>query len=158
MSYHDDLAAHYRDVRSRLNPTTPPPPDKPRITRSLSPFNPMRARQLSRTWFVPAPSPYDDGGICVVVRIPTLAKQIVRQVAQKHGVSVKDVYSVRRDRPSVAARHEAMYRLREETTLSLPQIGRLLGGRDHTTVLHGIRKHAAGRIESTVFANGEGWK
>ena len=34
----------------------------------------------------------------------------------------------------------AMYLAREETNVSLPQIGRALGGRDHTTVLHGYQK------------------
>jgi chromosomal replication initiator protein len=40
----------------------------------------------------------------------------------------------------VAARQMAMYLAREETNASLPQIGRALGGRDHTTVLHGYQK------------------
>lgn len=68
-------------------------------------------------------------------------KMILREVADKHGVSLVDLMSKRRGRGVVAARHEAMYRMRYETTMSLPQIGRRMGGRDHSTVLHGIRSH-----------------
>ncbi len=68
-------------------------------------------------------------------------KVILREVAAAHGVDLLDLMSKRRGRALVAARHEAMYRMRYETTMSLPQIGRRMGGRDHSTVLHGIRSH-----------------
>jgi hypothetical protein len=68
-------------------------------------------------------------------------RDIIEQVAQKHGVFMSDMRSVRRGRPLVAARHEAMWRLKRETSMSLPEIGRRLGGRDHTTVIHGIKAH-----------------
>lgn len=68
-------------------------------------------------------------------------RDIVEEVAAKHGVFMSDMRSVRRGRAQVAARHEAMWRLRNETTMSLPEIGRRLGGRDHTTVLHGVKRH-----------------
>ena len=45
-----------------------------------------------------------------------------------------------RERATAYARHVAMYLLRQETGLSLQQIGRMLGNRDHTTVRHGIQK------------------
>ena len=68
-------------------------------------------------------------------------KQIAREVGKKHGVSLNELVSHRRSRPIVVARHEAFWRCRNETSLSYPQIGRLFGGRDHTTVLWGIRQH-----------------
>jgi hypothetical protein len=71
----------------------------------------------------------------------TAWKTIIREVAAKHGVEIREMLSQRRGRPVVAARHEAVYRMRYETTMSLPQIGRRMGGRDHSTVLHGIRSH-----------------
>lgn len=67
--------------------------------------------------------------------------QIAIEVCQKHGVSMVDIVSPRRDVPAVLARHETMYRLKTETTMSLQQIGKRLGDRDHTTVYHGIWKH-----------------
>ena len=71
-----------------------------------------------------------------------LAKEIAAEVCQKHAVSFIDIASARRDRCLVDARQELCYRLRKETLWSLPQIGGYLGGRDHTTVLHGYRRHA----------------
>lgn len=70
-------------------------------------------------------------------------RQIIHEVAAKHGVGVLDICSPCRTARFVKPRQEACYRIYTETTLSMPQVGRLLGGRDHTTVLHGIRAHAA---------------
>lgn len=78
--------------------------------------------------------------------IPTIPiapyRVILREVSQKHGIPVKQIVGEQRSRAIVAARHEAMYRMAHETRMSLPQIGQRLGGRDHTTCLHGIRMHA----------------
>lgn len=68
-------------------------------------------------------------------------KIIALEVAKKHGLTLNDLMSIRRDQASVNARYEAFWRCRHETTMSLPQIGRRFGNRDHTTVLHGIQKH-----------------
>ena len=68
-------------------------------------------------------------------------KEIILQVCEKRGVKRNAVLSCRRNQDLVLARHEIMWRAREETLLSLPQIGRGIGGRDHTTVLHGVRRH-----------------
>jgi hypothetical protein len=72
--------------------------------------------------------------------VPTL-QMILHQVADKHGVTVLDLKSDRRFQKIVEARWEVFYRARHETALSLPQIGRMVGGKDHTTVLHGIKQH-----------------
>lgn len=66
---------------------------------------------------------------------------IIWQVAEKHGLSFSDLLSKRRFRPLAWARQEAMWRCANETPSSLPEIGRALGKRDHTTVIHGIRRH-----------------
>lgn len=68
-------------------------------------------------------------------------KAIVQEVCEKHKISYADLASARRDRPVVVARREACWRMRKETSMSLPQIGRRLGGKDHTTVLNAIRKY-----------------
>lgn len=70
-------------------------------------------------------------------------KRILLETCAKHNVSMIDLCSHRRFVKIVACRNEAMYRLRTETAMSLPAIGRRLGGKDHTTVLHGIRRHEA---------------
>lgn len=70
----------------------------------------------------------------------TPGNRIIGEVALKHNVTVLELKSPRREKRITLARHEACYRLKNETSLSLPQIGKLLGGRDHTTVLHAARK------------------
>jgi hypothetical protein len=84
------------------------------------------------------------------------SRTIVREVAQKYFMTVADIVGGERTRPFAFARHEAMYRIKTERKLSLPDIGRRLGGRDHTTVLHGIRCHEARMAWAdvlTVFAD-----
>ena len=67
--------------------------------------------------------------------------EIAKQVAQKHNITMEDMKSERKPRNITIARQEAYYRCKQETNNSLPQIGRFFGNRDHTTILHGIRKH-----------------
>lgn len=74
--------------------------------------------------------------------------EIIAQVAHKHGLRVAEVKGDTRTVPIVAARQEAYWRLREERQLSWAQIGKLLGGKDHTTVLHGYRMHTKKRLEA----------
>jgi len=68
---------------------------------------------------------------------------IIAQVAEKHGLEYSEIFTKQRARRYSWARQEAMWRLAKEVTASLPEIGRALGGFDHTTVLHGIRRHEA---------------
>ncbi len=71
---------------------------------------------------------------------PILPDDIISEVASYFGVSPHDLASPARHRGLVTARQVAMYLCRSLTDLSLPQIGRLFGGRDHTTVLHSLKK------------------
>lgn len=71
---------------------------------------------------------------------------ILRIVAKHFGVSRGDILSQRRNRSIVWPRQIGMYLAKNLTTRSLPEIGRRFGGRDHTTVLHAIRK-IQGQIE-----------
>ncbi|MHB2169929.1 helix-turn-helix domain-containing protein [Alsobacter sp. R-9] len=77
----------------------------------------------------------------------TRSRLILEEVAEKHGLRVRDMQSASRLRHLVNARQEASYRLRHECGLSLPAIGRLLGGRDHTTILWAVKRHAAAIAE-----------
>ena len=70
-------------------------------------------------------------------------REIASEVCGKHGFSLIELRGNRRYAPLVRARHELFFRLSSETIMSLPQIGRICGGKDHTTILHGIRRHAA---------------
>jgi chromosomal replication initiator protein len=65
---------------------------------------------------------------------------ILEETARYFALSTADLMSKSRSRPLTQARHIAMYLTRECTGLSLVKIGEIFGGRDHTTVLHGIKK------------------
>ncbi len=65
---------------------------------------------------------------------------IMGQTANYFGVTIDALCSADRSRVLVNARQIAMYLCRELTELSLPKIGQLFGGRDHTTVMHANRK------------------
>ena len=71
------------------------------------------------------------------------SNEIIYRVAQKHGVSVADLKGQCRKHMFVRARQEAAYEIREQRGLSLPQISKMLGDRDHTSILHGIKRHTA---------------
>ena len=65
---------------------------------------------------------------------------IIAQTAAYFGLSIEELTGPSRGRHLVMARQIAMYLCRELTDLSLPKIGQQFGNRDHTTVLHAIRK------------------
>ena len=100
---------------------------------------------------VPAPVP-----VPVVEIIPehepereeqlTAAQSIMRDACRKHGITMEELRGTTRRRDIVHARQECFYRMRTEVTalgrpLSLPRIARLFG-RDHSTIVHGIERHA----------------
>ena len=71
---------------------------------------------------------------------PLRVEQIQRAVAKHYGVKMNDLLSARRTADIVRPRQVAMYLAKTMTRRSLPEIGRRFGGRDHTTVLHAVRK------------------
>lgn len=77
---------------------------------------------------LPPPSPWS-----------TMPK-LIDFAATAYGLTAADVRSARRDRPIATARWAVMWAARHGTDLSFPQIGRKLGGRDHTTVMHGVAR------------------
>ncbi len=60
-----------------------------------------------------------------------------------YGFTVEEITSKSRQRPLVTARQVGMYVVRELTDLSYPNIGRVFGDRDHTTVMHAVEKIGA---------------
>jgi chromosomal replication initiator protein len=65
---------------------------------------------------------------------------VVRVVAEVYGVTVDRILGRDRSREVAFPRQIAMYLIREESNISLPQIGEVIGGRDHTTVLYACEK------------------
>lgn len=72
-------------------------------------------------------------------------ENIQKTVADFYKIKVSDMYSKRRPANIAVPRQIAMYLVKELTQKSLPEIGDLFGGRDHTTVLHAVRKIAEAR-------------
>ncbi len=66
--------------------------------------------------------------------------EIQRKVAEHYNLRITDMHSSRRARQVARPRQVAMYLSKLLTARSLPEIGRKFGGRDHTTVMHAIRK------------------
>lgn len=70
-------------------------------------------------------------------------KQIIEKTAAHFDLKVIDIMSPKRDKEIVVPRQVAMYIMREEYNISFPIIARSLGKKDHTTVIHGVKKIAA---------------
>lgn len=75
-------------------------------------------------------------------------EDIQRHVADHYNLRMTDILSPRRARPVARPRQVAMYLSKALTEHSLPEIGRKFGGRDHTTIIHGVRK-----IEDLLLAD-----
>lgn len=76
---------------------------------------------------------------------------IQNQVATRYGIRTQDLKSKSRSAELTLARHLAMYFCRKLTNMSLPQIGREFGGRDHSTVVHAIKTIDKKRLENEQF-------
>jgi chromosomal replication initiator protein len=67
-------------------------------------------------------------------------EDIQKQVANHYNVKVSDMHSARRSRTVARPRQVAMYLAKKLTSKSLPEIGRRFGGKDHTTVIHAVKR------------------
>ena len=67
-------------------------------------------------------------------------EEIQRKVAEHYNIRLADMIGPKRVRTVARPRQVAMYLAKQLTSRSLPEIGRRFGGRDHTTIMHGVRK------------------
>lgn len=134
-----DWAAHYKAVRQRLLKTeqrTPAPVAVARRVRDI-----IYLKRIEPAVIYPLP--------LILPRLPEnetsvqRARRILSQVAADYGYTDHDVKSARREKFLCMCRQEVCWRLKSELPWSLPHIGRFLGGRDHTSILHAVRKHQA---------------
>jgi chromosomal replication initiator protein len=79
--------------------------------------------------------------------------RIVASVSERFGVRSEAMFGPRRTRSVAMPRQVAMYLTRQLTDLSLVEIGRMFGGRDHTTVIYACEKVARLMLEDNVFAD-----
>ena len=162
-----NFAQHYKAVRSRLFAppksrvielppveAAPPPPAEvmppPTANTSKATAKPAPAFKNSIIFEDPTGKPVTRYvhpiGPGILFYHPVFEKRatvslILHDVAQASGISVDAILGYQRLVPIVRARHAAMYAIKKELNLSLPRIGTIFH-RDHTSVLHGIRRHA----------------
>ena len=76
-------------------------------------------------------------------------ENIQKAVADFYGIKVADMYSKKRPANIAKPRQIAMFIAKDLTQKSLPEIGELFGGRDHTTVLHAVRRISEARLHDS---------
>jgi chromosomal replication initiator protein len=79
-------------------------------------------------------------------------EEIQKRVAEHFNIRMADMHSARRSRAVARPRQVAMYLSKQLTSRSLPEIGRKFGGRDHTTVMHAVKKVEELRSLDVSFA------
>ena len=79
-------------------------------------------------------------------------EEIQKRVAAHFNIRLGDMHSARRARSVARPRQVAMYLAKQLTSRSLPEIGRMFGGRDHTTVMHGVKRVEQLRETDAAFA------
>jgi len=79
-------------------------------------------------------------------------EEIQKRVAEHFNIRIADMHSARRARQVARPRQVAMYLSKQLTSRSLPEIGRKFGGRDHTTVMHAVKKVEELRASDQSFA------
>ena len=79
-------------------------------------------------------------------------EEIQKRVAEHFNIRIADMHSARRARAVARPRQVAMYLAKQLTSRSLPEIGRKFGGRDHTTVMHAVKKVEQLRETDATFA------
>ena len=78
-------------------------------------------------------------------------EEIQKKVAEHFNIRLTDMHSPRRSRSVARPRQIAMYLAKSITSRSLPEIGRKFGGRDHTTVMHAVKKIEELKFEDSNF-------
>jgi chromosomal replication initiator protein len=123
-----DLAAHYRAVLARR-----PKPKAPKVFIAVNPtplpLTPEQGRELM----------LEAHAELARAAMPKMC-DVMKAVSKLTGISVADIRSPRRIRRITDARMIFYIAAKRLTSCSLPQIGRFVGYRDHSSVLHGVRK------------------
>jgi chromosomal replication initiation ATPase DnaA len=83
---------------------------------------------------------------------------IVKECARKHGVEVADIFGHRKTAKILAARWEAIYRIKTTVKISHAALGKWMGGRDHTTIMYVMENYekSLARGEAKVALEGRG--
>jgi len=97
----------------------------------------------------PEPAEPEPEAVFIPRRRPSV-EQVIAATAKHFNMSPEQLIANRRNRGLADARHIAMYVSHTETLRSYPDIGRRMGDRDHTTIIHGVRKIQALILEGNA--------
>lgn len=75
-------------------------------------------------------------------------KNVLQKTAEYYDISFNDIVGIKRSKDIVLPRQVAMFIMREELNMTFPRIAKSLGGKDHTTIMHGVNK-----IKSQISTN-----
>ena len=161
---------HYAEVRRRLMGGSTPPerprhwvepkeqPHRPDLPPPLLPYVRLAVPAVAECDTPTKPVRRQRDYIIVSspdFHIKSSTHRILRECCAKHRVTMQELRGPKRFVNIVWARQEAAYRMSRETRLSLSQIGKRLGDRDHTTILHAIRCYEA-RLEGREYRKPRG--
>lgn len=140
-----EALARFNATRARTVPVARPIAVKWRPHLYEEEFGPkLKATVATKdVWFAPPaekPAALSDGRDWLHLASRLSCDRVIAATAKYYSVTRSDLASQRRTANVVMPRQVAMYLCRELTGRSLPFIGSRLGGRDHTTILHGVRK------------------
>lgn len=140
----DAMFAHYRALQARLwTPRTVAPRQEALRTRELAEAQREREAEARRQAELAAVAEMDALVFQVLdpEQMAREPKRIISRVAEAFGLTYADVVGPSRTTPVLRARLAAIAAVREaHPGWSLPRLGRAFGGRDHTTMLHALRK------------------
>ena len=140
LTYFNDLVQHYRDVdrRIRTAPFKPKPPGKAQF-RPVEPRPPEPEPEPEPPDVVKAAIAELDDDLAAKLLRPHPCTAVINEVCLEHDITREQLISPARTMHIARIRQLAMWRCRQ-AGISLPVIGRYFGNRDHTTVLHAVRK------------------
>jgi hypothetical protein len=132
-----ELRNHYAEIKRKfqgpryVNYVTMPDPPPPKVVEKPKPRKKLP--------FIPDHllEQYQNGP---VNKIRLKMRQVVKEMAEKHNMSVETLMSATRIMSIVRARQEAMYHIKMETGCSFLELARFFR-KDHTTIMHGIERH-----------------
>lgn len=136
-----DVLTNARAVQARITASRRVERQEPAAVKvEAPPIVPTSSPKKTKEIKEPAPrsaEPYPE-----IVILHSISK-IIRAVAWFYNISPVDIISARREAKIVRPRQIAAYFAKALTPYSLPEIGRRIGGRDHTTILHSCRRIAS---------------
>jgi len=131
----EEMQEHYKSVRYRINnaPVKTKPPVEEKIVE-----NPVQPQALE-----PDPIPEPTTDVFKPCFPSGLLKTylIMKEVADAHGITVGELKGFSRKAKYVVPRQHAAYLLRLRLKRSYSQIGAVMGGRDHTTIIYSVQKY-----------------